>query len=235
MTFTLGPGKSVAFNESVEVTVPAASLIRLPTEGIRENSSNFTISSEAATGHVYSAVISSPAPIGAFFNVALEFSPKVAGALASLILKFEPQMPLAAGETINLFLDPLLTGAEAPCIPSASSPLGFFGPVSWNASESRLLFTTLVAILPGESISIVVPSVAGIRLPEQGVLQGSTFGFSTAAAGGAIPHTALDDFTLVGGLSASMMRIDLEKNGGVHAVAISFTATFPLLSGDVST
>ncbi|KAJ1493828.1 hypothetical protein T484DRAFT_1878787, partial [Baffinella frigidus] len=53
LTFTLGAGQAVAAGEAVEVAVPASSLIRVPPNGIRELSGNFTISSDAVDGPEY--------------------------------------------------------------------------------------------------------------------------------------------------------------------------------------
>ncbi|KAJ1493829.1 hypothetical protein T484DRAFT_1878789 [Baffinella frigidus] len=101
LTFTLGAGQAVAAGEAVEVRVPATALIRLPPDGIRKNTRFFTISSDAVLGPVSGAVMDSPSPMGALFNVALDFSPKVPGASTAVIFNFEPQMPIAAGKALH--------------------------------------------------------------------------------------------------------------------------------------
>jgi hypothetical protein len=168
-------------NTLLRITVSANSQVRLPGIALTENREDFLIKAVAADGSIYTPFerITYTQPVGVLYNSSLVFEPALPLTVTAISLNFTASIGIDQGETATLKLEGFSV-AESTVVNcsmiictdmwllsrSCDSPAIMSVGVSSSNSKSVLLtFTFPENLEDGGSVTITVPTKAGIVAP----------------------------------------------------------------------
>ena len=135
--------------------------------------------------------------VGYFSSTSLSFNPRVAGEDTSVTLSFQLNSPLAASDSLSLYLPGFALSSTVALSSPTSSPVAFSPAFSGGASSTLTLTPSTAILNPSTVISITVD---GLTLPTNGIspTQSSIAMTTTAAQGAVVKPTAPATITGVG-------------------------------------
>jgi len=226
-------GQRIAPRERVELVISSMVGIRLPLAGIRTNSTEFIVSTDASAGVVSHFVMQSPSPVGAFANVSLDFTLKMAGSPTGVMLDFQAEMDFQIGDSITLTLKGF-GGSSRSCIVTASMPRAIFGLAHWTARNSTLQLDVMMAVEAGQHVTVVIPAESGIMIPSMGLYSnGDYFAIATNAMKGPVLPTPIKEYPLIGFfMSSSFSYRSLGSEYILKGIIISLTPNMDIARGE---
>jgi hypothetical protein len=149
--------------------------IAVPHTGVRLNQASLTISATyVRDGPVLPTLIHSTQPVGSFTDsTTLSYSPGSAGDVSNITVSFRPEMPITAGDTVQVLLENF-TGNSNSDIPIITSPPGILGQVEWNETVQIMSMPFQRNVSMATSITVLVLEGAGVALPKRGCRHDST-------------------------------------------------------------
>ena len=232
---TLTMGELVWGASLIRFTISEAANLSLPFNGLNlAGQPSLNISCNASAGPAGPVPILNYPKIGSFGNTQLKYIPAAANAVAEIQFSFSPQMNILGkdkgAEKIFLNLKGFIGQSRTTLVLAGK----YLFNISW-AEETLTMFSNLT-IHAGETITIVVPSSFGIKLPVNGLNKDSDIlTFSCLASSGAVetspilesPSVPVFRFT-----SLSFEAQDEVRAGEPCNATFRFTPTFHFSSGD---
>jgi hypothetical protein len=207
----------------------------LPVDGVRANTSLFTIATNANRGPVLPSPISQSQSVGAFAFTNVTFDTFVkAGTVSSLTLQFEAEMILEAGDTVSLSLMTFSKSVGSSLFAVESKPVNKIGVASWNAATSQIRFDINETIVPRTRIEVTVPRAVGIVLPIVGLRSDTeVIRIGSTAKDGMVPGAIVQKVQPVGFLSDTEVAFQfMAKPSNVSFIQILFTPLMKLLENE---
>ncbi|KAJ1490524.1 hypothetical protein T484DRAFT_1653345, partial [Baffinella frigidus] len=230
-TLTLTVANLVPELTPISLLVPNSSLILLPTWGIIASNTTTSIGAEAVEAGPRPHVPIIVPALGTFSRTVLRYESvthSVTGqrmgkknTTVELFLTLVPTMTLMAGETVTLHLTAFLGGASAGDFLTTDPP-GLFRFAVWtnNArNTSTLSLTVLSRVNASSTVAIHVSSLAGIRLPLDGVKPNQTsFWISSDASDGPVHPPGVYAFIPALAPPARTRATPIEESEGVGSL-----------------
>jgi hypothetical protein len=158
----------------VQVVIRSSAGIKLPSRGLLQNDPSITIESDSKDGFVYATSVGTSPAVGALAWSSLSFAPACSGQVTEISFEFTLLMNIGPNAIIILNL-PNFDGPKAMFFTIQSFPVDSFTYARWNkgASGGILQFSreSQSIIKRQTNITIFIPAVAGLRIPEQGILE----------------------------------------------------------------
>ena len=221
----------------LQLTISSNAGIILPLTGVARNTGKLMLRADTNAGVMDYIDFDFVAPIGTFStDPVLTFNPMLAGAVTQLSLTFAPAMEIQNGGMLTLtlldFKSDLLPYSPAPeirCFVSQGLE-GLTWNGTWNSSASQLvIYLSNVAEL--SPVLIVIPTSAGIRIPDTGLNSNDDrLKISVNAAAGLITDHALDS-RAIGTLMHSKISL-LPTDPNRFLINVSFYPAMSLSNGD---
>jgi hypothetical protein len=159
------------------------SFLRLPVNGTKANQVSLQASTRAVAGAVLAIPIKNTPAIGSFHrSPTVTFSPPKADATVNISLSFFTKMQVQQSETIQLLLPgfyicntTITMNQTCPGTVSfrdlnmtfiEQSPPNVMGSATWDATSQIITFTVASTIQPDNTISLVIPQMAELRVWE---------------------------------------------------------------------
>ena len=164
--------RNVSAGTFVNITIVSAASLLISDSGLERNDSRITISTDTPTGPVLPTAISDTPAMntnGSVLFSSLTFDPPHASFVSNITFRLVTSMPLSNeyGDYLVLNL-PNFSGRSCQ-FSTVSDPPGVIVNGIWNADSHLMSFYLSGAANANESLTIFVPSVAGIALPVDGV------------------------------------------------------------------
>jgi hypothetical protein len=138
--------------------------------GVRPNSPDVQISSQAVAGNVLPIRVFMSQGVGAIIPPSvLDFDTDPESPAVVTTLKFTPAMALYPKDIVVLAL-PGFTGDATNCvIVTDTHPMGVFTLSDWSQDTHELALTVSAYTPPEQEVRVTIPGAAGIVLPEAGL------------------------------------------------------------------
>jgi hypothetical protein len=222
----------------LELTVPLTAGIILPSEGIAHSSNSIVLRANTFAGIMDYTPFATVVPVGTFATEpSLNYNPAEASQTTEITLKFKPSMDIEDGEILILKLRGITSNLmqygperEIKCFVSQSL-LGSFWNGTWNATSSELVIH-LPSITALSSVLVVIPSIAGLKIPASGLLQNDPgINISLFSENGIITEYPIQS-PAVGALTNTEIRVLNNISDSTSLLIVSFSVHMDLEIGD---
>ena len=219
--------------------------ILIPQAGVRWNSSDYKISTNAASGPVKPLPITTTAPVGSFNKtVKVLFDAPRAGLPVTMHIGFTTMMAIKEGEEIRLrmagFSGPPFSLNSSTSAGLSMDPPGIFDMVSWSNSSETLSLTVGARdyLRRGQAcrITLYVHGEAALKLPVVGIrFDADIFQIALDSADGNVLPTKCRVAQSVGSLrpGRAEIRFHRYRAGLVTALSVSLTPLMPVSANEV--
>jgi len=226
---------SVSARQMLTITLPISAGFRLPSVGFQPGYSGIVmhVVTQEVNAHVPCAISS----LGTFSgSTRLHFGFPKAGEITNVTIRFQAYMDLGSLDVITI----LLPGFFGPELSNVANVLGSTGHKFtgfWThlcpMSSFSLVIRQGQTLTAGESVEIIIPPNAGIRVPIDGVRDYTKkMTISTEKDSAPVPGEVITGFMGVGFFNNTLVDFAPRKSGESVLVSISFQVHMDLVDGD---
>jgi hypothetical protein len=160
---------------NITIIIPAVAGLRIPVEGIVENQLDITMS--ISNNDFFGSITTTPVGISrrisngtVFYDSSLFFNPGYSLLQSEITLQFRYSETLHPNDEIGVEL-PGFSGSDNDFVSSMTRPFQSQLPTIWTSSTSSLVLRLQVEVSENTLVLIRIPSLSGIVLPAQGMVQ----------------------------------------------------------------